>query len=146
MRKDENCVVRNCQTLNEKLYYTQRIFWIEEIWTFLLKNVTFLLLFHTSGHFLKNLFHLYQKPLLIVIKIYPWLRQNREKKSRNFRFLEPGFYYQKSNFSFSLMKYIVISANFKNDIFKSVKFRDFFSLFLWRNQDYFFHGFMFSQV
>ena len=58
----------------------------------------------------------------------PWLHHNTQKKSRNFRFLEPGFYYQKSKFSFSLMKYIVISAYFKNDIFQSVKFRDFFSL------------------
>ncbi len=33
------------------------------------------------------------------------------------------------------MKYTVISDYFKNDIFKSVKFRDFFSL-LWRNRGF----------
>ena len=61
-------------------------------------------------------------------KFLPWLRYNREKKSRFRRFLELGFSYQKWKFSFSLMKYTVISDYFKNDISKSVKFRDFFSL------------------
>ena len=56
------------------------------------------------------------------------------KKSRNFTFLEPGFYYQKSKISFSLMKYIVISAYFKNDIFKSDELHEFFFSLLWRNR------------